>query len=109
MVVTYIITGILCLAAIYVLMGGKLPGQRDRENFHAALNKLNEIAKENGRLEEAYLREKANLDRFFTLPCKATLNEQQFQAFAQQILFILDAKIDARLGGLTPTPPEKVN
>lgn len=99
MVVTYIITGILCLAAIYVLMGGKLPGQRDRESFQLALNKLNEVIKDNGRLEEMARSRGEYLEKFFKMPVQAHVSQDQWN----QLLTVVRDVIGAA------TDPKKVN
>lgn len=94
-----VLGSVLCVAALYVLMGGKLPGQRDRENFHAALNKLNEIIKDNGRLEEMARSRGEYLEKFFKMPVQAHVSQEQWN----QLLTVVRDVIGAA------TDPKKVN
>lgn len=99
MILAYVLTTILCLSALYVLMGGKLPGQRDRENFQAALNKLNEVIKDNGRLEEMARSRGEYLEKFFKMPVQAHVSQEQWN----QLLTVVRDVVGAA------TDPKKVN
>ncbi len=94
-----IIGSILCVAALYLLMGGKLPGQRDRENFQAALNKLNEVIKDNGRLEEMARSRAEYLDKFFKMPVQAHVSQEQWNQLLTVVRDVCGAATD----------PKKVN